>query len=842
MKRLLQYVLFFIFSIVGLITSVIAQTVDVYVAPNGNDADSGTLHRPKASLAAALRQVREIRRLNGAALTQPIHIIFRPGTYYLQEPVFIRPEDSGTPHSPTIIQTDGSGEVVISGGAIVSGWKKLEYPVQGLSKSAMPHVWVADLPDALYGLPPVRQLWVNGKKAVRARWPNGMEMQRILTWDKKDETCLIPAPPSSFTEVKGAEMFIHQWWEIAILRINNMQRLGDSARLSFRQPESRIQSEHPWPAPWLSKETGNSAFYLSNAISFLDEPGEWFADHSSGKLYYWPREGEDLGQAMVVVPVQEQLIKISGTADAVVQHIYFKGIHFKYAAWNRPSLMGHVPHQAGMPMTDAYKLRPAGTREKASLENQAWIVRPAAAIEVSFAHDISFETCTVQHVASTGLDFIQGVKHSSIKGSLFKDIGGTAILAGMFAEGGMEIHLPYNPQDERIFTDSIVIANNLITDATNEDWGAVGIGLGYVRNTTVIHNEIENVNYSGISLGWGWSPQPNVMKDNRIIANRIHHFGKQNYDCAGIYTLSAQPGTLISENYIDSVFKAPYAHLPSHWFYLYTDEGSAYITIKNNWTPSHKYLQNNNGPGNQWQHNGPEVDARVKQLAGLEPQYHYLLKEKTAHTVNQPINKEHEELVEIIVDRKSKLDEDRLKAFLKQNNVNPNSIYRWKNRYVIFDRIQDLSVFEGKLKKEFPQLTVRAYYHLYYHFDRSNCSEEVFSDKEKEHIILTANLVEDADKQQEYFHYHDVQFDEWPEVAKGFCNAQFEQLLCFTRDRQLMLVISIPKGKNLNELNPKTIENNPRVVEWNQIMAQYQESIEGAKDKEVWKFFKKLNK
>ncbi len=79
MKRLLQYVLFFIFSIVGLITSVIAQTVDVYVAPNGNDADSGTLHRPKASLAAALRQVREIRRLNGAALTQPIHIIFSPG-------------------------------------------------------------------------------------------------------------------------------------------------------------------------------------------------------------------------------------------------------------------------------------------------------------------------------------------------------------------------------------------------------------------------------------------------------------------------------------------------------------------------------------------------------------------------------------------------------------------------------------------------------------------------------------------------------------------------------------------------------------------------------------------
>jgi hypothetical protein len=70
-----------------------------------------------------------------------------------------------------------------------------------------------------------------------------------------------------------------------------MEVHGDSTQLFFQQPESKIQNEHPWPAPWLSKETGNSAFYLVNALQFLDEPGEWFLDIAARKIYYWPRGG-----------------------------------------------------------------------------------------------------------------------------------------------------------------------------------------------------------------------------------------------------------------------------------------------------------------------------------------------------------------------------------------------------------------------------------------------------------------------------------------------------------------------------------------------------------------------
>ncbi|HMR85181.1 MAG TPA: hypothetical protein PKE30_18680, partial [Niabella sp.] len=284
MKRLSQIIFLFTYlNIAGQTSTVspgsaVISDVNVYIAPSGNDADPGTFQQPKATLHAALRYVREMRRLNESALAQPVHIIIQQGTYYLQEPVYIRPEDSGTPQSPTIIRAAENAEVILSGGVPVSDWKKLDTDVAGLPAIAKDHVWVTDVPGDFYGLPPIRQLWVNHIKATRAKWPNGGEMQRIISWNKKEETCQIPVLPVAIADVSGMEMFIHQWWEIAILRLKQIKVNGDSARLSFRQPESRIQSEHPWPAPWISKETGNSAFYLSNAFEFLDEPGEWYAD------------------------------------------------------------------------------------------------------------------------------------------------------------------------------------------------------------------------------------------------------------------------------------------------------------------------------------------------------------------------------------------------------------------------------------------------------------------------------------------------------------------------------------------------------------------------------------
>lgn len=128
------------------------------------------------------------------------------------------------------------------------------------------------------------------------------------------------------------------------------------------------------------------------------------------------------------------------------------------------------------------------------------------------------------------------------------------------------------------------------------------------------------------------------MSDNRIYANKITHYAKHMYDVAGIYTLSAQLGTNIYENYVDSIYKAPYAHDPVHWFYLYLDEGSSNITVKDNWCPAEKFLKNANGPGNVWENNGPKVSEQIKKAAGLESIFKYLLKEEVLNPNNQLIN------------------------------------------------------------------------------------------------------------------------------------------------------------------------------------------------------------
>lgn len=167
--------------------------------------------------------------------------------------------------------------------------------------------------------------------------------------------------------------------------------------------------------------------------------------------------------------------------------------------------------------------------------------------------------------------------------------------------------------------------------------------------------------------------------------------------------------------------------------------------------------------------------------------------------------------------------------------------YQWKNHIVLFGEAADTAGVGQRIRLSGIDLSVKYYNVPMYVFDRAkHCGDSAVAKPWKDYL-LTANLVANSAMQREYLHYHEVQFKEWPEVAQGFCNADFQQLLVFRNERQLLLVISIPAGKTLDELNPKTEENNPRVVEWNKIMGKYQEGIEGASPGETWVFLSKVN-
>lgn len=520
---------------------------EIWISPKGSDFNDGTRQSPKATLTSALRQAREWRRTEDNRIQGGITIYMEGGTYAFYEPVFIRPEDSGTKESPTIIRSVGDEKVILSGGISINGWKK-----QG-------KVWVADVP-VFNGRPlDFRQLWVNGKKAVRARDVEDFEkMNRICSVDEKNEILYVPAVSirrlidnKGNLKAKYAEMVLHQMWCVANLRIRSVEVQGDSAAIRFHQPESRIQFEHPWPRPMVTTDGHNSAFYLTNARELQDVPGEWYHDIDARKIYYYPREGEKMQEAKVIVPAVETLVRVEGTVDRPVCHIRFEKITFSYTTWMRPSEKGHVPLQAGMYLTDGYRIDPKMQRNYLNhpLDNQGWLGRPAAAVRVVAARQIDFERCRFEHLGSTGLDYEEAVQGGVVRGCLFRDIAGNGLLVGSFSPAAHETHLPYDPADRREVCTQQQINNCYFTEIGNEDWGCLAIAAGYVGDINIEHNEISEVPYSGISLGWGWTQTVNCMRNNRVHANLIHHYAKHMYDVAGIYTLGSQPKSYVTENW-----------------------------------------------------------------------------------------------------------------------------------------------------------------------------------------------------------------------------------------------------------------------------------------------------
>jgi hypothetical protein len=572
--------------------------------------DTITVEPGEYTIEQALQQAR-LARLHNSVQGGFAVLKLQPGTYRLSQPVILRPEDSGT-------RITADGNVRLSGGVVISNWRK-----QG-------RLWVANVP--LWNGRPLefRQLWVNGRKAVRARDVADFEqMHRILSVDKAKETIYVPRKSvetlnsrhstfnsqhptlnSRHSTFNTLEMVLHEMWCTANLRIKDIRVEGDSAALTFHQPESHIHFMHPWPSPMVTPDgKHNSAFYLTGARELLDQPGEWWLNLQQQKLYYMPLPDEDMRTAEVIAPALETLLMVEGTPDEPVKDVTLEGITFEHATWLRPSMKGHAPLQAGMYMIEAYKIRPQISRPNGDhkLDNQGWVGRPAAAVAVNCAERFCLSECAFRHTASTALDYHLYVNGGTVDRCTFSDIGGTAILAGSFGPEGHEAHLPYNPFDRREICTGLTISNNRINDAANEDWGCLGIGAGFVRGIRILHNEISNVSYTGISLGWGWNQQPCAMADNIVRGNYIHHYARHMYDTAGIYTLGAQPHTTIEENVVDSIYSPSYVHDPEHWFYLYTDEGSSGITVRHNWTPSEKFLKNANGPGNTWEDNGPQV-------------------------------------------------------------------------------------------------------------------------------------------------------------------------------------------------------------------------------------------
>jgi len=525
-----------------------------YVATNGNDAWSGKLATPNKARTdgpfATITGARDsLRRARAGGELGRVTVQIRGGVYQLEGPLVLEPQDSGTSNAPVVYEAYPGERPILSGGRVLTGFRQ-NGPV-----------WETVIPEVKSGRWYFRQLFVNGARRQLARSPN-QGYHRIAR--------LIPGPASPNAKPVARDRFV-----FAAEDIKPWDRLSDVYVVLMHSWET---SMHPikavdtisniveFAAPlkeWWSIGYWEEAqrYYIENARELLDEPGEWYLNRQTGVLSYWPKPDERLGKVEVVAPVLTELVRFAGNAEEgrFVRQITMRGLRFEYADW---------------------VLDPKGNSS-----TQAAVEVPAV-VAADGALNCSVEKCEVAHTGTYGIWFRRGCKDCRLQQNRLFDLGA----------GGIRVGEANKAPSDVAETSRTLVDNNHIFDGGHVFAAGIGIWVAQSSSNVISHNDIHDLLYSGMSIGWNWDDAPNRTHDNVIEYNHVHDLGHGVLSDAGlIYCLGVSPGSIIRNNIFHDMW--PYSNPPFGWG-IYLDATCGQYLVESNLvynTMSGGLMYNNGG-------------------------------------------------------------------------------------------------------------------------------------------------------------------------------------------------------------------------------------------------------
>ncbi|MGW1003522.1 right-handed parallel beta-helix repeat-containing protein [Streptomyces sp. NPDC002520] len=541
----------------------------LHAAPHGTGTSCTVGHH------CSVEGARDVAR---TVTDRDVRIELADGTYELTAPLRLGKDDSGVTWT-----AEQDAHPVLSGGRTLTGWT---VNADG--------TWTTKVPA---GITP-RQLFVDGERAVRARGESCAAS--VCDATKAGMTGAEKTGIAEWARPTDAEAVISVRWRNYHCRISAVT--GDV--MTFAQPcwtNSASGTNRTGPA-WDTTTVDSSRYakvaFFENARELLDKPGEFVWDSAERTVTYLPRKGENPRRSHAVTPVTEGLLVLDGAHDVRVS-----GIGFAYSAYQQPNTdEGYAGMQAGLTLTGA-----TGPVDHAG----RYYTKPAAALTVRGGRDVTIEHNDFSRLGGAGVILEQGTQDSSLTRNRFTDLSSGAAYIG---------------DTEPLPTPELIGARNTVAYNTIRRTGveytdSVGIWAGYEAGTVIDHNTLEELPYSGISVGWGWN-QPeartSVLRDNRITDNRITDVMQvrhEQHDGAAIYTQGAQPGTVISGNYID---RSAYGNTERDGNGIYLDEQSSHIAVTNNVVTrvGYKWISNWAGYGIDNHATGNWTDTEAPALSG----------------------------------------------------------------------------------------------------------------------------------------------------------------------------------------------------------------------------------